>query len=108
MNTLETRVYDGESCITIPASVVDFRSFRDWTLSKDFPQRGRIDFIDGKIEVDMSPANIQRHSAPKTDIGVSIHNIARSRNIGRVYIDQTRVITSDPQLSCEPDIIFVS
>jgi hypothetical protein len=32
--------------------------FRAWALSDDFPERGRIDYIDGRIEVDMSPENL--------------------------------------------------
>jgi Uma2 family endonuclease len=108
MLTYETRHLLDETVLTIPASVVDLQSFREWTKSRDFPRKGRIDYIEGNIEVDMSPSNIQRHGLPKTRVGTFIDTFAQSRGLGQVFIDQTRVVSSDPTLSCEPDILFVS
>src|SRR6266511_1101783 len=43
-----------EHGIEIPV-IRDLADFRRWALSDAFPQRGRIDYIAGRIEVDMSP-----------------------------------------------------
>src|SRR5436309_2438449 len=46
--------------IEIPA-IHNLAEFRRWALSDDFPHRGRIDYIDGRIEVDMSPEDLFTH-----------------------------------------------
>jgi len=98
---------DSEELI-IPAGITDLKTFRAWTLSDSFPQRGRIDYINGQIEVDMSPANLQYHSLPKSEIAIAVGHFVRSHDLGQFYIDQTRVISTPGDLSCEPDILFVS
>ena len=94
--------------ITIPAGIVDLQTFRDWTRSDDFPRYGRIDYIDGQIEVDMCPANIQFHSLPKSEIAIAVGHFVRSHDLGQFYIDQTRLISTLGVLSCEPDMMFIS
>jgi hypothetical protein len=48
-----TLLHDDE--IDIPVESQTFDAFRRWSSSDSFPQCGRIDYIDGRIEVDMSP-----------------------------------------------------
>ena len=43
--------------IEIP-TIGDLADFRQWALSEEFPQQGRIDYVTGKIEVDMSPEDL--------------------------------------------------
>jgi hypothetical protein len=45
--------------IEIP-TIRNLAEFRQWALSDDFPDRGRIDYIAGRIEVDMSPEDFSR------------------------------------------------
>lgn len=97
-----------EDLLVIPAGIVDLASFRRWTLSREFPERGRIDYIAGRIEVDMSPASLWRHSSLKTVLGIAIGNLVEARELGSVFIDQTRVASPIADLSCEPDVLFVS
>ncbi len=52
-----------------------FRSlaeFRQWASSDDFPEQGRIDYIRGRIEVDMSPENVFFHGSVKTEVVVGL------------------------------------
>ncbi|HEY3320688.1 MAG TPA: Uma2 family endonuclease [Planctomycetota bacterium] len=95
-----------EEPLVIPAGIVDLDSFRRWSLSPDFPQTGKIDFIAGNIEVDMSPANVWKHSSLKTDLGIELGGLVRQ--LGKLFIDQTRVVSPAAGLSREPDIVFVS
>jgi len=44
-----------EERVEIPMDVRTLADFRRWALSEHFPQTGRIDFVAGSIEVDMSP-----------------------------------------------------
>ena len=43
-----------EDFLTVPACE-GLGEFRQWTRSDGFPARGRIDWIAGQIEIDMSP-----------------------------------------------------
>ncbi len=87
-----------------------FRSlaeFRAWALSDDFPERGRIDYIGGRIEVDMSPENVFFHGSIKTEIVGELRDVVRSVG-GYLFSDCTRVSSPDADLSAEPDIVYLS
>ena len=92
--------------LIIPAGIVDLSSFRRWTLADDFPSFGKIDYIDGKIEVDMSPASIWKHSGLKSFLAGEL--MVLTRGMGQIFVDQTRVVSPLADLSREPDIVYVS
>ena len=94
--------------IEIPLGIDSLAAFRRWASSVIFPSMGRIDFVDGRIEVDMSPDNIFDHSAPKTEIGAVIRNRIKANRLGHVFIDKTRVSCPEAGLSVEPDVVFVA
>jgi len=88
-----------------------FRSlaeFRAWALSDDFPERGRIDYIGGRIEVDMSPENLFFHGSIKTEVVGELRDIVRSAGSGYLFSDCTRVSSPDADLSAEPDVVYLS
>jgi hypothetical protein len=58
-----------ENLLIIPAGITSLARFVRWVGSEEFPEEGRIDFIDGQIEVDMSPEELINHNTPKTEIG---------------------------------------
>ncbi|HYG75712.1 MAG TPA: hypothetical protein VEK08_11965 [Planctomycetota bacterium] len=70
--------------LIIPAGIVDLASFRKWTLSESFPAFGKIDYIEGHIEVDINPANLWKHSGLKSDLAFEIQSLIRAANSGRV------------------------
>ena len=94
--------------LVIPAGIVDLKTFRAWSLSEDFPEYGKIDYIAGKIEVDMSPANVWKHSGLKTMLSSTLLQMITDRKLGYVFVDQTRVVSPIADLSREPDIVFLS
>ena len=88
-----------------------FRSlaeFRAWALSDDFPERGRIDYIGGRIEVDMSPENVFFHGSVKTEVVWVLGNIVHSDGSGYLFSDQMRVSCPAADLSSEPDVVYLS
>ncbi len=96
-----------EDQVEIPS----FRSlaeFRAWALSDDFPERGRIDYIGGQIEVDMSPENVFFHGSVKTEIVRVLANIVQSIGNGYLFSDQMRVSCPAADLSSEPDVVYLS
>ena len=61
-----------------------FRSlaeFRAWALSDGFPERGRIDYIGGRIEVDMSPENLFFHGSIKTEVVGELRDEKRRKTV---------------------------
>ena len=45
----------------IPASALtSLKGFRAWVASRDYPERGRVTFLDGEVLIDMSPEELDR------------------------------------------------
>ena len=88
--------------------VASLSEFRAWALSDDFPERGRIDYIDGRIEVDMSPEELYCHGAVKVEVIRVLSQRVRDMGEGELFSDRTRVSSPEADLSAEPDIVFVS
>ncbi|MGA2033058.1 MAG: Uma2 family endonuclease [Thermoguttaceae bacterium] len=96
-----------EEQVEIPF-VHSLADFRDWAASESFPERGRIDFITGRIEVDMSPEDLFSHGTLKTEIVRALGNIVKAAGMGQLFSDCTRVSSPDADLSVEPDIVFIA
>ncbi|HUY91434.1 MAG TPA: Uma2 family endonuclease [Pirellulales bacterium] len=95
--------------ICIPAAAArSLDGFRDWVHSDDFPQRGRVSFINGEILIDMSPDELETHNKVKTEITSVLHRLSRELNLGTFYSDRTLLTNDDADLSTEPDGLFAS
>lgn len=95
--------------ISIPAAAArSLDGFRDWAHSDDFPQRGKVSFIQGEILIDMSPEDLSTHSQIKAEIGCRIHQLVEELDLGVFYPDRTLLTHPSAQLSTEPDGTFVS
>jgi Uma2 family endonuclease len=97
-----------EERIEIPLRVRSFQQFRRWALSDTFPEQARIDYVDGCIEVEMSPEDLFCHGTPKTEIIIVAGQRVKRLKLGRLFTDRTRVSFPKLQVSVEPDIVFVS
>ncbi len=97
-----------ETDIEIPEGIGSLRSFRRWAFSPEFPESCRIDFVQGRIEIDMSPEEIFTHGTPKVEILRVIANRLLEDDMGIVLGDSTRVSSVEAGLSAEPDVVFVS
>jgi len=95
-----------EEQIEIPF-VRSLTEFRDWALSDQFPQQGRIDYIAGRIEVDMSPEDLFSHGTLKTEVIGALQRIVKEAGEGYLFSDRTRVSSSEADLSSEPDVVLV-
>jgi Uma2 family endonuclease len=88
--------------------VASLEEFRAWALSDRFPDRGRIDYVAGRIEVDMTPEDYYSHGALKVEVVGVLRDIVKSGDLGDLRSDRTRVSTSEADLSAEPDLVFIS
>ncbi len=96
-----------EEQIEIPM-VRSLAEFRAWATSDDFPERGRIDFLAGRIEVDMSPEDLFCHSTLRIEIIRVLAGITKRPGVGSLFSESSRVSCPAADLSVEPDIVFVS
>ena len=97
-----------EEQVEVPLAVRSLADFRRWALSDEFPQTGRIDYIDGRIEVDMAPEDLFCHGTLKSEIASVLQHHAELGRLGHLFIDSTRISSPDGDWSAEPDIVFIS
>ncbi len=97
----------GVETLRIPAGVGTLEGFRRWTWSDSFPEHGRIDFLAGELEIDLSPENLFKHGTVKTAIAACLHDLVARGGHGAVFVDCTRVASVDADLSVEPDVLVV-
>jgi len=93
--------------IEIP-TIRDLAEFRRWAVSDLFPQRGRIDYVDGRIEVDMSPEDVFTHGTLKSEVASGIKRRVDALDLGHTLISDTRVSSVAADLSAEPDVIVLT
>jgi len=96
-----------EERLRIPSEVHRIAPFRLWCASADFSEEGRIDFLAGDVEVDLSPEDLHTHNAAKTEIAARLQVLIADPGRGEVFIDRARVVSPAAELSAEPDIVVV-
>ena len=82
--------------------------FRQWALSESFPERGRIDYVTGRIEVDMTPEDYYTHGILKIEVIGVLRDVIKAGDLGDLQSDRTRISNLDADLSVEPDLVFIS
>ena len=97
----------GVETLRIPPGVGTLEGFRRWTWSECFPEHGRIDFLAGELEIDLSPENLYQHGAVKTAIVACLHRAVALTERGAVFVGSTRIVSVDADLSVEPDVVVI-
>lgn len=92
----------------IPLGIEGLDGFRCWSRSAQFPENGRIDYVCGNIEVNMSPEELYSHGRVKVVLTCALELISQQLQSGELYVDSTRVVSEEGNLSAEPDLVFVS
>lgn len=95
---------ENEETFRIPADAHTFEGFLRWVESDEFPESGRIDFLAGEIDADMSPEDVGSHSIVKVEISTTLQVLVSHQDRGEVYSDRTRV-NHPSGLSVEPDVV---
>lgn len=97
-----------ERSVVLPASAATLSGFRQWALSDDFPDVGRITYCRGELLVDMSPQRLDSHSKIKVEIYRVFAELARGSRLGTLYDDGTLLSNDAADLSTEPDATYVT
>src|SRR4051794_40397611 len=90
---------------SLPPWVVDFDSFRDWSVSESFPEAGSISFCGDRIWVDVSMEKYV-HNQIKGKSATTLTLLAEEADLGEYVYDRMRLIHHDALLSTEPDGMF--
>lgn len=93
--------------VEIPPWIVDHASFRRWACSKDYPERGKVSYLAGKIWVDVSVEKLI-HNLLKQAVALAIGNFALTKRLGRFIGDRMMLTNVLADLSTEPDGMFVT
>lgn len=97
----------GEEDVRIPGSVHTLEQFRRWSHGEQFPERGRIDYLQGDIEVEMRPEDLCTHGTVKVAIASRLHALVAEQDRGYVFVGRARVVSPAAGLSVEPDVVVV-
>ena len=94
--------------ISIPSWVVDHASFRQWFYLPEFPQEGRVSFLNGEVILDMSQEQIFSHVRMKTEIARVLANLAKRKLNGVYFGDGLLISHLGAEVSNNPDGVFVA
>jgi Uma2 family endonuclease len=94
--------------VRIPPWVEDLASFRRWVHSGDFPETGRICFLNGEVWVDLSMEELFSHNQVKGEYTFVLTGLVKAGRLGRFIPDGMLITNVAANLSCEPDGSLVS
>jgi len=99
-------LYEDE--VRIPDGIRSLAAFRRWIRSDEFPDAGRICFLDGQVWVDMSKEGIVTHNQVKQEFNLVIGGLVKSKHLGRWFPDGLLLTNDRASLACQPDGTFVA
>lgn len=100
-------VHPSDRAVRIPRGIWNLAAFRAWAQSDDFPDKGRIDWTEGHLEVDMTGEDLNTHGSPKSAIAIELGVLLQKTGRGMVFIDATRYSNEAADLSAEPDVLVI-
>jgi Uma2 family endonuclease len=94
--------------LEIPEWVTNLAAFRQWAEGDDFPDKGNIWWLNGKIYADMSKEQIFTHLDVKGEYYHVLKSLAKREKLGRVWPDGLLLTNAIAGFSGKPDFTFVS
>jgi Uma2 family endonuclease len=104
---MTTFVIESEQ-VSVPGWVRDLASFRRWADSDEFPETGRVCWLDGEVWVDMSKEQIFTHVLVKTRVAAVLSELVESEAMGLFLGDGALLSNVDAEVAVKPDAAFVS
>jgi len=103
-----TRVFVNDVELHVPGWVVDIESFRKWTDTEEFPDRGHVWWLRGEVWADMSKEQIFSHLAIKQEFSRVLGNLAVGDCPGMLIPDGLLLSNFTADISGNPDATFIS
>jgi Uma2 family endonuclease len=101
-------IYLYDEFIRIPPWVVDHESFRRWVRSEEFPEKGRICYLNGEVWADMSGEQIYTHNQVKQEFSRTLGNLVIAEDLGTYFPDGILLSNAEVDFTSGPDGIYVS
>ncbi len=105
---MTTTIWSEGQSVRVPAWVCDLASFRRWVRSDEFPETGRICFLDGEVWVDLSREQVFSHNQVKTEFSYVVAGLIKTNRLGRYCPDGMLFSNEVANLTAQPDGIFLS
>ncbi len=102
---MTTLLYE-DAEVQIPGWVVDHKSFRRWIGTDEFPEQGRICFLNGEVWVDMSGEELFSHNQVKTEFTAVLYGLVKSKKLGRYCGDGMLLSNVPANITAGPDGVF--
>jgi hypothetical protein len=96
-----------EGLVVVPTWVVNINSFRRWTELADFPEEGRLWWLDGDVWVDMTREPVFTHLAVKAEYYHGIMAIVKAKELGLFLPDGLLLSNFDADICGNPDGTFI-
>ncbi len=93
---------------TVPESVHDISSFREWRQSDNFPEQGRIWWLQGRTWVDMTVGQIFSHVQVKTEFARILGSLVKITDLGLFLTDGAVLHNFEADISGKPDGLYLS
>jgi len=102
------RIIVNDIVLHLPGWVGSIDSFRRWSETEGFPERGNIWWLCGEVWADMSKEQIFSHLAAKQEFFRVLGNLAKSDCPGMVIPDGLLLSNFAADISGNPDATFIS
>lgn len=94
---------DSETPVDVPESAFALDGFREWAHSDEFPETGRISFLDGEVCVDMSPEDLESHNKCKSGLYAGWNRFLDEFDVGDLICDGMLLVNEEARLGTEAD-----
>ena len=94
--------------LIIPAWVTDRDSFCRWAHSEEFPETGRICYLNGEVWVNMSKEQVFSDVLAKTRITAVLSELVEANHLGLFLGDGVFLSNAAADFATNPDAVFVS
>jgi hypothetical protein len=95
-------------CVRIPAWVNTLEAFRQWAESKEFPDKGRICYLQDDVWVDMTKEQLFTHIQVKDQYTIVLGGLVQTNQSGFYFSDGLRLTNLRAGISGKADGTFVS
>jgi Uma2 family endonuclease len=103
-----TTIFVDRAEVSVPEWVRSLKSFRRWYHSDEFPESGRIGFVDSQVWVDISKEQLFSHNQVKAEYTRVLAGLAKTTCPGRYMPDGMLLTNIVVGFSWQPDGCFVN
>jgi Uma2 family endonuclease len=105
---MTTTIWSEGQSVSVPTWVDDLASFRRWARSDEFPEFGRICFLDGEMWIDLNREQVFSHNQVKSEFAYAVAGFIKTNRLGRYVPDGMLFTNEEANLTAQPDGLFLS